>query len=154
MNLTYSQLLKNNRNFRNLFWGQLVSELGSWFNFVAGLGVVRVISNASPEAAGLLLFWRTLPFAVLMPFAGAVADRFSRRSLMFWTDIARGVFALVFLFVTRPEDLWIAYIGSIIWIIEPIRGLGRIIVNMSEGLVSYDRVAKILREDREFPERP
>ncbi len=44
---------------------------------------------------------------------------------------------------------YIAYIGLIIWIIEPMRGLGRIIVNASEGLVSYERVAKILREDRE-----
>ncbi|MBK9747888.1 MAG: ABC transporter ATP-binding protein [Chloroflexi bacterium] len=50
---------------------------------------------------------------------------------------------------TITVGTYVAYIGLIIWIIEPIRGLGRIIVNMSEGLVSYDRVAKILREDRE-----
>jgi ATP-binding cassette subfamily B protein len=37
----------------------------------------------------------------------------------------------------------------IIWIIEPMRGLGRIIVQASTGLVSYQRVADIIREDRE-----
>ncbi|MEO6588598.1 MAG: MFS transporter [Pyrinomonadaceae bacterium] len=113
MNLTYSQLIRGNRNFRNLFWGQLISELGNWFNFVAGLGVVRLVSDASPVAAGTLLLLRTVPFSVLMPFAGTFADRISRRALMMWTDVARAVFALIFLFVSRPEDLWIAYIGSI-----------------------------------------
>lgn len=114
VSLTYGQLLKGNRDFRNLFWGQLISELGNWFNFVAGLGLVRLVSDASPVAAGLLLFLRTVPFSVLMPFAGTLADRVSRRTLMIWTDVARAVFALVFLLVSRPEDLWIAYVGSIL----------------------------------------
>lgn len=114
MNLTYSQLIRGNRNFRNLFWGQLISELGNWFNFVAGLGVVRLVSDASPVSAGILLFLRTVPFSVLMPFAGTLADRISRRALMIWTDIARAAFALIFLLVSKPEDLWIAYVGSIL----------------------------------------
>ncbi len=114
MNLTYGELLKNNRNFRNLFAGQLISELGNWFNFIAGLGLVRAVSGAAPEAAGFLLLCRTLPWAVLMPFAGTFADRFSRRQLMIWTDILRGALALLFLFVTSPSDLWIAYAGSVV----------------------------------------
>ncbi len=44
---------------------------------------------------------------------------------------------------------YLAYIGMIIWIIEPMRGLGRIIVQASTGLVSYERVADIIRADRE-----
>ena len=44
---------------------------------------------------------------------------------------------------------YLAYVGLIIYIIEPMRGLGRIIVNASSGLVSYERVADIIREDRE-----
>lgn len=114
MNLSYLQLIKQNRNFRNLLWGQVISELGNWFNFVAGLGVVRLVSGASPEAAGLLLLFRTLPFAVLMPIAGAVADRFSRRKVLLVSDLVRAGFALLFLLVTKPEDLWIAYAASIL----------------------------------------
>src|SRR5690606_40249208 len=45
--------------------------------------------------------------------------------------------------------IYLAYVGMIIWIIEPMRGLGRIIVQMSTGLVSYERVADIIREERE-----
>ena len=58
MNLTYGQLLKGNRNFRNLLAGQVVSELGNWFNFIAGLGLVRLVSDASPAAAGILFACR------------------------------------------------------------------------------------------------
>ncbi len=44
---------------------------------------------------------------------------------------------------------YLAYAGMVIWIIYPIRNLGRLIVQMSTGLVSYSRVMEIIREDRE-----
>ncbi len=88
--------------------------MGNWFNFVAGLGLVRVVSDSSPEAAGLLLLWRMLPFALLMPFVGALVDRFSRRTILLVSDVTRAGFALIFLFVSRPEDLWLAYFASIL----------------------------------------
>lgn len=44
---------------------------------------------------------------------------------------------------------YLAYAGLVIWIIYPLRGLGRFIVEMSSGLVSYDRVFKIIKETRE-----
>jgi len=112
MNLTYSQLLKGNRNFRNLLWGQFVSEMGNWFNFIAGLGLVRLVSDASPTAAGILFVCRILPFALFSPIAGTFVDRFSRRAVMIWSDLIRVVIALMFLFVTSAEDLWIAYLAT------------------------------------------
>jgi MFS family permease len=114
MNLTYAQLLKGNRNFRNLLWGQFISELGNWFNFIAGLGLVRLVSDASPMAAGILFVCRILPFAIFSPIAGAFVDRFSRRQVMIWTDLLRVAVALAFLLVTKPEDLWIAYAATIL----------------------------------------
>ena len=45
---------------------------------------------------------------------------------------------------------YMAYAGLLIWIIYPLRGLGRFIVDMSSGLVSYDRVFKIIKEEREL----
>jgi len=44
---------------------------------------------------------------------------------------------------------YIAAMGMVVWIIWPVRNLGRLIVNVSTGLVSYQRVAEILREERE-----
>jgi ATP-binding cassette subfamily B protein len=42
-----------------------------------------------------------------------------------------------------------AYVGLVVWLIWPMRNLGRIIVNTSTGLVSYDRLMEIVRQERE-----
>jgi ATP-binding cassette, subfamily B, bacterial len=44
---------------------------------------------------------------------------------------------------------YLAYAGLVVWIIFPMRNLGRVIVQTSTGLVSYSRVVKIIKEDRE-----
>jgi ATP-binding cassette subfamily B protein len=44
---------------------------------------------------------------------------------------------------------YLAYAGLVIWIIWPMRNLGRLIVQMSTGLVSYGRVVELIREERE-----
>jgi MFS family permease len=111
--LTYSELIRGNRNFRNLLIGQFISELGNWFNFIAGLGLVRIVSGASPMAAGIFFVARLLPFALMSPIAGTFVDRFSRRQVMIGTDLARAVIALSFLLVTSPENLWIAYLATV-----------------------------------------
>jgi MFS family permease len=109
--ISYAELLGSNRNFRNLLWGQFVSETGNWFNFIAGLGLIRMVSNGNAESAGILLLCRLLPYAVFSPLAGAFVDRVSRRQVMIWTDIARVAVALLFLLVSRPEDMWIAFVA-------------------------------------------
>src|SRR5918911_2567388 len=107
--LTYTQLLRGNRSFRRLWAGQVVSELGNWFNFIAGLGLVRAVSAAAPEATAVMMVARLAPFALFAPLAGAFVDRWSRRKVMIATDAARAVVALGFLLVRKPEDVWIAY---------------------------------------------
>lgn len=44
---------------------------------------------------------------------------------------------------------YLAFTGLIVWIIWPLRGLGRLIVQMSSGLVSFGRVREVLRVERE-----
>jgi ATP-binding cassette subfamily B protein len=44
---------------------------------------------------------------------------------------------------------YMAYAGMVIWIIWPMRNLGRLIVQMSTGMVSYGRVAEVIAEERE-----
>jgi ATP-binding cassette subfamily B protein len=43
----------------------------------------------------------------------------------------------------------LAYVGMVIWIIWPMRGLGRLIVQMSSGLVSYGRILEVLQVEQE-----
>jgi MFS family permease len=107
--LTYLQLLRRNRSFRRLWWGQVISELGNWFNFIAGLGLVRAISHGDPGVTTIMLLARMVPFTVFAPLAGAFVDRWSRRMVMITSDFARVAVAIGFLLVSGPEDLWIAY---------------------------------------------
>jgi ATP-binding cassette, subfamily B, bacterial len=44
---------------------------------------------------------------------------------------------------------YLAYMGLVGWLIWPMRNLGRLIVQTSTGLVSFNRVAEIVREQRE-----
>lgn len=44
---------------------------------------------------------------------------------------------------------YLAITGMIVWIVWPLRNLGRLIVDVSRGLVSFGRVADIIAEDRE-----
>jgi ATP-binding cassette, subfamily B, bacterial len=44
---------------------------------------------------------------------------------------------------------YIAYAGLVIWLIWPIRNLGRIIVSASTGMVSYGRLMEIVKQVRE-----
>jgi MFS family permease len=104
------QLLRRNHSFRRLWFGQVISELGNWFNFIAALGLVRVVSHAAPEVTTLMLIFRLVPFTLFSPLAGAFVDRWSRRMVMIITDVLRVVVALGFLLVRRPEDIWIAYL--------------------------------------------
>jgi len=77
----------------------------------------------------------------------------------FWpiTDILCG-FQMLFGFIvaglmtiagTITIGSFLAYIGLIVWIIFPMRNLGRLIVQMSTGMVSYGRVMEIIKQDRE-----
>jgi len=108
--LTYLQLLRTNRSFRRLWWGQVISELGNWFNFIAGLGLVRLVSKGGAAATTFMLLARLIPFTLFAPLAGAFVDRWSRRKVMIVSDLARVVVALGFLLVQSADDLWIAYL--------------------------------------------
>lgn len=104
----YVELLRGNRDFRRLWLGQVVSQLGDWFDTIAVYTLVLRLTG-SGRALGLVLVARFLPSVVLGPLAGVLADRFSRRTIMIWSDLARAVVVLGFLFVRRPEHLWLLY---------------------------------------------
>ena len=50
---------------------------------------------------------------------------------------------------TITVGAYITYAGLLVWILWPIRNLGRLIVQMSSGLVSFDRVMTVVKEQRE-----
>ena len=67
-----------------------------------------------PRLWQALFACRLVPFAFASPIAGTFVDRFSRRKVMIATDLARVVVAVAFLLVNSKEDLWIAYVATIL----------------------------------------
>jgi MFS family permease len=109
----YRELLRRNRNFRQLWLGQVVSQLGDWFDTIAIYTLVLRLTG-SGRTVGLVLVARFLPSVVLGPLSGVIADRFSRRSIMILSDIARAVIVLGFLLVRRPDQMWMVYLLTVL----------------------------------------
>lgn len=104
----YVELLRRNRDFRRLWLGQVVSQMGDWFNTIALYTIVLDLTG-SGRAVGLVLVARFLPSVVVGPASGVLADRFSRRSIMIISDALRAVVVLGFLLVKSAEQLWLVY---------------------------------------------
>ena len=102
-------ILRTNRNFRLLFVGQTVSQLGDWFNSVAVFALLLDLTGSATAVAWMMIV-QFLPMAVVGPIAGVVVDRVDRRRLMIATDIFRGISVLGLLLVRTREQVWLAYV--------------------------------------------
>jgi MFS family permease len=104
----YIELLRNNRGFRQLWLGQVVSQLGDWFNTIALYTIILNLTGSGRDI-GLLLVARFLPSFVFGSLSGVVADRFSRRTIMIVSDLLRAVVVLGFLLIRRADQMWMLY---------------------------------------------
>ncbi|HEY7169328.1 MAG TPA: MFS transporter [Vicinamibacterales bacterium] len=102
-------VLRTNRNFRLLYIGQAVSQLGDWFNSVAVFALLLDLTGSATAVAWMMIV-QFMPVAIVGPLAGVVVDRVDRRRLMIAADLLRGVLILGLLLVRRREDVWIAYV--------------------------------------------
>lgn len=105
------------RDFRLLWGGLLVSNLGTWMQFTA-LGYY--VASLAPDDRigalniGLIGAARAVPVLILSPFAGVVADRYPRRLVLLITNLATVVLSfLVFVLIaTKHAPLWTLMITS------------------------------------------
>ena len=104
----YFPLLKQNPSFRNLWYGQVISELGNWVNSIA-LYVLILQLTGSGMAMAAAMMAKLLPMVIISPFAGVVIDRMDRRTVLIASDILRCFTVLCFLIVESREDLWLVY---------------------------------------------
>lgn len=102
-------LLRRNPNLKFLWWGQIISQLGDWFNAIALYSLLYELTGSATSVAVLIVL-QLLPASIITPFAGVVIDRFDRRKIMIAADIVRGIVILGLLFVRTPGTVWIAYV--------------------------------------------
>src|SRR6476619_1383007 len=108
----YVDLLRRNRSFRQLWLGQVVSQMGDWFDTLALYTLILQLTGSGRDV-GLLLVARFVPSFFFGPISGVIADRFSRQRIMIVSDILRAFVVLGFLFVRRPDQLWINYVLTV-----------------------------------------
>ncbi len=109
----YGELLRGNRSFRFLWLGQVVSQMGDWFDMIAVYTITLRLTGSSRSVA-LIMVARFLPSVVMGPLSGVVADRFSRRSIMITADLSRAIVVLGFLFIRRPDQMWLVYVLTVL----------------------------------------
>ncbi len=81
----FLELLRRNPVYRRLWFGLSVSMLGEWFSSVAFFVLIYDLTG-SELGIGLLFVIRMFSLAFPQVFTGMLADRFSRKSLMIWSN--------------------------------------------------------------------
>ena len=92
--ISYLDLLRRNRDFRLVWLGGVVSQLGDWFNAIAVYALLLDLTQGSATALAWMMVTQFLPVALVGPMAGVVVDRLDRRRIMIASDLTRGVLVL------------------------------------------------------------
>lgn len=98
----------SNRTFATLYFAQTISLLGDAFTWV-GLALLAFQFDKDRSAAILAtaLTLRVTAFIIFSPFAGVVADRIDRKTILCATHLARMVIVGCFPFVTNEWQIYV-----------------------------------------------
>ena len=102
---TRIQRLFGSREFFALFNVQLISAIGDWVGFFAITSLAASISSQPEAAIALVTTARIAPGILFTPFVGVIVDRFSRKTVMVVSDLARAVVFLLLPLVTTVPGL-------------------------------------------------
>ena len=114
----YLQLLRSNRNFRSLWLASVISMLGEWFNTIA-LFFLILEYTGSEFLLGFLFTVRMASFALMQPFIGLLADRYSRKLIMVVANFVQIFLALGFLLVDSASDIpWMIALSGLMMLLH------------------------------------
>lgn len=99
------------RNYRIYAIGSLVSNIGTWLQSTAQAWLVLVLTG-SGAALGVAVALQLLPSLLFSPLGGVIADRFSKRRVLAWMQVAMAIPAGVLgvLALTEVAELWHVYV--------------------------------------------
>src|SRR5689334_19477926 len=104
----FVQLLRENRNYRYTWAGQVVSEIGDHFNNIAVFSLAVQHEQGGLAVTGVLLA-RAIPAILAGPLAGVLLDRMDRKKIMITSDLVRGVVALGFILTVNTPGSKLLY---------------------------------------------
>jgi MFS family permease len=92
------------RDFRLITIGNMVSQMGTWVQYVA-IGWVARELTASPLTVSLVFAAQWLPYLLFSPITGVAADRFDRRRIILWGNLSMILPALGLAALTHYDRL-------------------------------------------------
>lgn len=95
------------RDYRRLFWGQAISALGDWVGTLAFIVAAHQLAPNRPEAVALVLILRLIPSFFATPIGGVLSDRWDRKRIMVWSDLARFAIIAAVPFVPKLGALYV-----------------------------------------------
>jgi MFS family permease len=104
-------LLRENRNYRNTWAGQIVSEVGDHFNNIAVFSLAVAHTRSGLVVSGVMLA-RAIPAVLAGPLAGVMLDRLDRKRVMIASDLIRAVVAALFIVTVQRPEPWLLYLLS------------------------------------------
>lgn len=121
----FVQLLRENRNYRYTWAGQVVSEIGDHFNNIAVFSLAVQHEQGGLAVTGVLLA-RAIPAILAGPLAGVLLDRMDRKKIMITSDLVRGVVALGFILtVNTPGSKLLYILSALLMLASPFFTSGR-----------------------------
>jgi MFS family permease len=109
--VTFFTVLRN-ANFRKLWIGQVISNIGDYFAFLALMVVVSGFSDdpasTTASVSGVMIAL-TLPRLLFGVLAGVFVDRWDRRRTMLFSDLARVVLTLAMIPAFLSQNLLLVY---------------------------------------------
>jgi MFS family permease len=104
------------RNYRLYFTGQVISVSGTWMQMVAQAYLIlfRLHGTGVDVAIGSGL--QFVPMLLIGPFGGLIADRLDKRKVLYCTQSAAGVLAMVLglLVITHSVHLWQVFVLALL----------------------------------------
>ncbi|MFN2275600.1 MAG: MFS transporter [Anaerolineales bacterium] len=99
------------RNYRLYYIGQIISTSGTFMQLIAQAWLVLKLTD-SGTALGVVTALQYLPILFLGPYGGLIADRFSKRTILYLTQSISGLLALILglLVATGWVTLWSVYV--------------------------------------------
>lgn len=104
-----------NLSFTFLWQGQFVSGVGDFFYQIA-LGFWVLAVTGSTALMATIMAASLVPQILFSPFAGVVVDRASRRSVIIWMDVLRGLTVLLITVAAfwGVLKIWMVFIGGLV----------------------------------------
>ena len=107
----FTRLLRHNHNYRSMWTGQVVSEIGDHFNNIAVFSLAIAYTGSGLVVTGVMLS-RAIPAILAGPLAGVLLDRMDRKRIMIASDLVRAVVAAAFILTLYRHDTWLMYLLS------------------------------------------